>query len=459
MSRRVTRHMQRWLTPRLRQNRGFAILLFSYFIISLLLTWTVATVTRTAMDLLAAQRGITLIRAFWAAEGVLEQAMRQISLAPNPEGIPTELADDLPTPVPDCVETPTPVWSNDVSVTNGTYHVCLDETIASTSSEEHRRYQIEATGTIADLAQTLVTVIDYHANLVTFNQMVWSEEIDLSSVRTGAMDTTEDPLILTGTSEEGDIASPLEDLREGCVGGPSACAPIRVMDGSEVHGTAYVGPTGSLDLVAVEGGSDIFGTPKKDNLTTVMPLPIIEIPTGTTDLASVIPHEIVSETVGAITQDAVIPAGVYTVSKRLLVTSGARVCTSGHVEIYMEEMKDMKVANGQLFGQPSDSTDCAQEQYSPIDLQFFHTTAITGAMLIEPNSTATIAAIYYVPTGGFELDTNLDMTWVGGGIFDERFALRRASGTALLLYDEALRGERVRVGPAAIMIETWKQGS
>lgn len=413
-------------------RRGFAVLLYSYLVTFFLFAFTTSLLTRSSLELSHAERSANIHQAFWAAEGVLEESITALQTAE-----PTLLAGQ-------CLEN---FQTTAMGNIRGNSRLCLDAVRPLAGGQEQRDYRIEGTGTAPrGASHTLSATVEYTARVLYFNHMVASDHVHLSNMRLGGMDTRLST-IPANTNSMGDVAS-FRTTMANCNGTP--CAPIWLMNGSRVEGTAYVGPGGSLStLISVSANSQLGG---RANLPEVPSLPSIEAPSGAVDLATVLTHD----AQGRITTTQLIPPGIYTVSMRLTVRGNADVCTSGKVEIYASDGLDIfPVAGGSLYGQPDGNTTCA-DRYMPFNLRIFHegTEAFRVAGVNETQPTL-MAAIVYAPNARLFRDGNFNFTWVGGIIMGAGTSMRLRVGQGLFYYDEALRNQPIRVGPATIRVKWW----
>ena len=438
--------------PGQRRNQGFAILLYSYLVVFFLFIFTSTILTRSMVELQYAQRSLGLNQAFWQAESALEQAVTQMRVWPDitgPQGI---------------VNCGAGWYVPSGQAPTSQYQLCLDAVVTSTNAQQVSRYQIQATGTSLGVSRTVTATVLYTANTIIFDRTLYSNIVGLNKVGMGGMDTRVSRVPNPVPSDSGDVASvrttPLDCSTGTCPGFCSAqpsCLPITLSNNTVVNGSALVGPGLTQPetdaLIAVSANSSVIS---KGNLASVPVWPVVTVPTGTTDLASILPHD----ATGLVTvSSAVIPAGVYTVSQTLKLQD-VEICTNGPVEIYMSPGQAVGVWHGaKFYGQPAGTTSCTMA-ISPQDLRLFYTG--TGSQQIRhvqsndgPESVL-LGAILYAPNAYFNLQTLLlNIKIVGAAILGQSFGLAPAAGSANLLYDVALQTQRFRVGPAAIQVLAW----
>lgn len=462
-SRMIVHGTTRQLTvrPALHTNRGFAVLLYTYLVVSFLLMLSTTLLTLSTMDLTYAQRSVSQQQAFWAGEGQLETSIAQLR-----QTTPPALADgafvDYAT---------TTLLANKLTSTARLYGTGVAN-----------EYRLEATGTSASGTQTPIskvvsTVLQYNgAGATEFDYVAYADAITAEGLTTGSTDTRLSRLLTASaiSSQGGNLATrrAARHVEKEWDEGHGRYvfrekSPIEIAEGSRIKGDIFLGRqwNGFANLAAFDTASRSEFGGVVNALRNEVNLPTITVPAGATSLGPI-----------QLERNATrcLDAGSYEVDY-LVLKKAAELCTVGTVNLYVtgaltensdksddREPLSTKVWIGKeakLYGQPSSLSPLRSgypylREHSPRDLRIF----VKGEGLIRLGSKdSKAAALIYAPDSIVKLKAG---TFAGAIIAKNVKVDRDGSVGSTLVYDRSLENEDITVGSSGdVQVKMWTGSS
>ena len=439
-------------------NRGFAVLLYTYLIVSFLLMLATTLLTLSTMDLNASQRSAGQQQAFWAAEGELEASLVQLQgQAPQ-------------------------TLSNGASVAYGS-RTLLANKITSVSrlygTGVANQYRLEATGISSTGTQTpmnkvVSTVINYGSGGTTqFDYAAYADAITADGLTTGSINTNTllsrllAAINATSMSNQGGNLATRQSTRQietewdddhGRYASREK-SPIEIGSSSQIKGNIFLGTRWdehSTSVAAFDTASRTAFNGVVGKLHNELRLPPITVPSGVVSLGAVILEKNATRC---------LTAGSYR-ANYLVLKKGAELCTVGTVNLYItgslpenddneddSEPLPTKVwvdKDVLLYGQPSTGRSYGQNP-SPRDLRIF----VKGEGLVRLSSKGSkAAALVYAPDSTVKLKAGT----FAGSIIAKRVKVSKDGSTgSLLVYDQALESQDIAVGGTSgdVQVKLW----
>ncbi|MBI4353758.1 MAG: hypothetical protein HY595_00830 [Candidatus Omnitrophica bacterium] len=473
----MTRHGKQFLQfipPNLRDDRGFAVLLYSYIVTWFVVMFTTTLLTMSTLDVNHAQRAIATQQAFWAAEGELEGAVAELK-----------------------VDQTVFALAKDMCVSYGSRNLKSDGSIRSTSSlcgtSTTNTYRLAITGTSGSTTQTLATIVDMAgAGMTQFSHVAYADGITAKGVTTGSIDTVEKLSTQSGRTllaslsnnsnwihdNQGSLATrrSARALREVWHNGAYVHQdkpPIEIIGDSRIYGPVFLGPhwSGQSETVEIATEADVVAEAGEDNVQALpeeATWPSIEIPEGATNLGIL---KLDEPNGGHPNRQLkmVLAEGAYQV-ERLILTNDAELCTIGTVELYVTgsqsdeeaddededgEPREMKInvhQRAKLYGQPSGASAYAR-YYSPANLRIF--VKGPGIVKIGARDAVTVALIY-APEAQVKAKAG---TFLGAIMAKSVELEKHGNQKAKLIYDRSLTSQSIPVGVSNdVAIKVWTDG-
>jgi len=458
MQRPTIRRGSRSRRARTHAQRGVVFLFTSYLVSFTLLVLVTALFVRSANEVRLAERSTQLSQAFWGAEAALDKGVTDLQTKPPPylalNGCTSSTSVSL-------VGTNTP---------QGNYRTCLDAEDTTTGIS---RYRILASGTKGYTSEALSAIVQYQVPTISFSHAAYATGgISLRNIVTGSMDSRISRL-LARTAFHGDLATSATTVPAGRRG------LVLLNQGSTVDGDVYVGPgadpaalvyvapalVASMSIYS-SGASQVTGALK--NLSKATVLPPVEVPAYATNLgdrlslveSSSVAHSLPGGGLNNYQGPTCLEPGTYVVGNLTMGDGGGKgeLCTTGPVDLYVTG--DLKVWGGDFYGQPT-GTAPFQHQYAPENLRIFKQgggycflVSGEGAATIyapETNNVLLMGGMRFV--GGL-IAPSFDFQGIAGGYAGSSWYSR-----GYILYDEALRGKAIPVGPAKLTTLLWSRSA
>ena len=444
---------------------GFATLLYSYFIVSFLLMYTMTLMARSSTELHNAERTADLQQAFWAAEGELEASIANMRLS-----VPPTLGDAKVTVNSSTCQDD---YSSHTLTTDG---VSSRSRLCGTSATNN--YILEATGTSGSISHVVSAVITYQADTLTFTQAALAQNVSLSDYTTGFVeDAVKDPTSFSPTKADVSTteAKPLYYFdgasdEDGC---EPQTRPWVSSEDSKIGGRIQVGPGGDpWDAKMVE----VVGHPPqgRKDLESLPRLPDVEVPSQAVDLGS-LNVGTVGSTQSSGAGRMCLASGTYKATSVSLSTD-SELCTVGPVSLYVTGGDDTSVwlaPGARVYGQPKTTTKGTGAEaktvnvqpydgvYGPQNLRLF---VKEGTVWLGQDHSLAVAVVYaprstvIAPTNGTLLGSIMASEVSYGPPVPWSGAFNSGLPTNSLVYDQALENTKIPVGPVDVKVRMWGEG-